>query len=122
MGYRSQKGENVVFKIEALFVNPDYPPELARHNTDLVCYVVRRSDNKVLDVAVVARPALHDWFVQRRAKFEEAKHYFVLGTTAIVGVLRGIDAKEFLDAAKAADTVCNEANKPPRDDFNPNVN
>lgn len=87
-----------MFRIETLYLNPNYKAALGSHNLDKVCYVIEKATNKTVDVAIVKRSSLANWYEQRRAKYPEDKHVYVLAGVSIIGEIRGASLQEAKDS------------------------
>ncbi len=88
-------------KIGAVLINVEVPTELLPRSLALVCCVVRRSDKKVIDVAVVERPSLHHWFEGRRNRFSVIDNMFIVSATSVLGEVIDVDVSELKDTTKA---------------------
>jgi ribosomal protein S17 len=83
-----------LFKVAQLFVNPEIPDELQKFSKDLVGYVIEKGTHKVIDVAVVNRRVLHEWYEKRTKKFDLVKYAFCVGSISLIGTIDGVQVTE----------------------------
>lgn len=70
-----------------LVIGVDYPTDLLPRNQCLVCFVIQKSDKKVVATAIVERESLWSWYSDKRSKFNPDTHEYILSTTSIVGII-----------------------------------
>jgi hypothetical protein len=68
-----------------LVICVDYPTQLRDRNLSIVVFIVSRWDNKVRHVSVVERPALAQWYTEKKNQFDPDTHYYLISTTSVVG-------------------------------------
>ena len=86
-----------MFKVEQLVINPETPEELQKISTDLVGYVIEKSSNKVVNVAVITRRAIPDWYKKSTDKFTFSEHRFAIASICLIGTILGMQVTEVED-------------------------
>ncbi len=83
-----------MYKVETLYLSPDYDEGLVERNRDMVGFVVEKGTSKVKGVSVITRDSLGSWFHAKRAEYPEDKFDLVLASLSVLGTLRGADVKD----------------------------
>ena len=76
---------------ERYHINSSYPRSLDKLSRDYVLYIVRKSDEKVIQVSVVTRAAMSDWWLKMTTKYPKDDYAFVLASISVIGEMYELD-------------------------------
>jgi hypothetical protein len=99
-----------VYKIEVLYIRPNYNEEFNERNRDLVGFVVEKATGKVKKTSIIQRDSLGTWFHDNRAQFPESKYELLMGSISIIGTLSGASMRDGEDENEEHDPLAYRVN------------
>lgn len=91
-------------KIDTLYLSPEYPEELRKYNLDIVGYIIDRKTTKVVDVAVITRRSLGEWYRRQQARFPVSDFDYAIAALSVIGIIKGAEVTDVEDHPKDTST------------------
>jgi hypothetical protein len=101
-----------MYRIETIYLRPQYENDLLERNRDLVGFVVEKGTGKVKKTSIVERNSLGSWYHDNRAQFPEDRFDLLVGSISVIGVLSGADIKD-IDAGSTTTSSGNGVKRDP---------